>query len=104
MEKLSYFAGRKSTPETWQPCHVKEIIDYLILKGYQYELYKNSYASKYILKNKNAIIFYKNCKELCEDLVELYFKEKEEEEIEFYRKRAERDKKANKNFVMVFKK
>ena len=104
MEKLNYFCGRKTTPETWQPCHVKEIIDYLILKGYQYEVYKELHTSKFVLKNKNAVIFYKNCKEICEDLVELYFQEKEQDEIQYYKERAERDKRANKNFVMVFKK
>lgn len=102
MEKLNFRTGE--IPFAWQPCHVKEIITFLKERGYQYELYKEFGTSKYILKNKNAIVFYKSSKEICEDLFQLYFEEKEEEEKEYFQKRAERDKKANKNFVMVFKK
>lgn len=93
MEKLNYFSGIKSVPNTWQPCHVLEIVCFLKSRGYNYELFKEINVSKYILQNKNAVMFFKSCKEICESLIDLYFDEKREEEIEFIKNRNERQKK-----------
>ena len=78
MEKLDYLYGQKKMPNTWQPCHVLEIVNYLKEKGYNYELYKETSKSKFILVNKNACLFYKTCAEICNALVDLYFLEKED--------------------------
>ena len=98
MATLSYFCGRRSTPNTWQPAHVDEIISFLKSRGYSYELYKERDKSKYILVNKNAFVFYPKCSDLCEALINLYFEEKQQEENEFMRQRIER---AKKNGVML---
>lgn len=95
MEKLDYLYGQKKMPNTWQPCHVLEIVNYLKEKGYNYELYKETSKSKFILVNKNACLFYKTCAEICNALVDLYFLEKEEEEKSILKARIERDKKQN---------
>lgn len=93
MNKLSFFSGVRSVPSTWQPCHVLEIVCYLKSRGYNYELYKEINVSKYVLVNKNAVMFFRNCKELCESLIEIYFEEKNQEEIEFIKSRNEKAKK-----------
>ena len=102
MEKLSYFYGEKSTPNNWQPCHVLEIVNYLKQRGYNYELYKETTKSKYILVNKNAVLFYTKCADICNDLKDLYFLEQEKEYHEYIQRRAERDKKQNIVFCQAY--
>lgn len=87
MEKLSYFCGVKSVPNTWQPKHCEEIICYLNTRGYHFELYKERCSSKYILVSNNVVYFYKSCKDLCVSIVDLYFEEKNIEEVEFFKER-----------------
>ena len=94
MEKLQYLCGGiKSVPNVWQPCHVLEIVNYLISRGYNYELYKEIDSSKYILVNRNALLFFKRASEVCESLKDLYFSEKQEEEIEYFRSRNQKQRK-----------
>lgn len=95
IEKLSYFAGVCSVPSTWQPCHVMEIITYLKSRGYNYELYKEINSSKFILVNKNAVLFYKKASELCDALKDLYFDEKKSEEVELIKARNDKARKNN---------
>ena len=87
MEKLSYFCGSVSIPSVWQPCHVVEIYDFLVKRGYKFKLFKQVDSSNYLLSCDNKVAYYKSCVEFCNDFKELYFKEKEEEEKEYFRSR-----------------
>ena len=89
MNKLSYFSGVKYVPSLWQNCHVEEIYNYLCSRGYKFKLFKQFDSSNYILSLKNHVSYYNSCKEFCIDFIDLYFKEKEEEEKEFFRRRNE---------------
>lgn len=97
MAILDYSFGTLSIPNTWQPCHVKEIVEYLKYCGYDFELYKEFHTSKYILIRDNITVYYKKCSEICEDLLDLYFKEKHEEEVKYFENRKKKELK-NKNF------
>lgn len=93
MNKLSFFNGIRSTPNTWQPCHVTEIVDYLYSRGFCFAFYKLYNGSKFIICIDNVSIFFKSCQEICSYLIDYYFAEKEEEEREFFaskRKRIEK--------------
>lgn len=88
--QLSYFSGIKNIPDNWNNSHVEEIYNYLISRGYRFKLFKELSSSKYILSIGNHVAFYYSAKQFCLDYLDLYFKEKEEEEIQFFKDRNQK--------------
>lgn len=93
MQKLSYFMLNKSIPSVWQKCHVLEITNYLYQRGYYFGFLICPNSNKYLITIDDYSIFFKNSKDICEWLIDLYFSEKEEEEREYLLKRNERERK-----------
>lgn len=90
INKLSYFNGVATMPNTWQPQHVNEITNYLWQRGYVFNCYKEMQTSNYILEIDNLVIRFNRASAICEYLIDFYFEEKKEEERTILEERKKR--------------
>lgn len=92
MNKLDFSQGVKKIPEVWHPVHVYEIIGFLKSRGYNLEIYKELDKSKFFVIIENVNIYFKSCQEIGLYFINLYFEEKEKEEIAYFKERNEKQR------------
>lgn len=90
MTKLSFLFEEEEI-KSYFPEHVKEIVNFLIERGYKIECYKNINNSKYILKYNFITAEFKSCKDIVLFLKDIYFQERENSANEYYKQLLKRE-------------